>query len=73
MTFEVLLASFGLESDPALIRMGALVHYLDVGGISVPEAAGLTAAQDSMSVRSTLKCSFESNCAFLALRNSLLD
>ena len=43
VTFEVLLASFGLENDPALARLGALVHYLDVGGIPVPEAAGFAA------------------------------
>jgi hypothetical protein len=43
VTFEVLLASFGLEGDPALSRLAALVHYLDVGGIPVPEAAGLDA------------------------------
>lgn len=40
VTFEVLLHSFGLLSDPALARIGALVHYLDVGGAAVPEAAG---------------------------------
>ena len=43
VTFEVLLASFGLESDSALTRLGALVHFLDVGGIPVPEAAGFAA------------------------------
>jgi hypothetical protein len=43
VTFEVLLASFGLESDPALARLATLVHYLDVGGIPVPEAAGFAA------------------------------
>lgn len=41
VTFEVLLASFGLESDPALMKLGALVHCLDVGGLPVAEAAGL--------------------------------
>ncbi|MEQ1559404.1 MAG: chromate resistance protein ChrB domain-containing protein [Methyloglobulus sp.] len=41
VTFEVLLASFGLAKDSALNRLGALVHYLDVGGIPVLEAAGL--------------------------------
>lgn len=41
VTFEVLLASFNLEEDAALARMGALVHYLDVGGVPVAEAAGL--------------------------------
>jgi len=43
VTFEVLLVSFGLESDAALTRLGALVHYLDVGGIPVPEAPGFAA------------------------------
>lgn len=41
VTFEVLLASFGLEEDAALARLGALVHYLDIGGVPVAEAAGL--------------------------------
>ena len=41
VTFEVLLASFGLTKDAALNRFGGLVHYLDVGGIPVLEAAGL--------------------------------
>lgn len=41
VTFEVLLASFGLAKDVALNRLGALVHYLDVGGIPALEAAGL--------------------------------
>lgn len=43
VTFEVLLASFGLENDPALVRIGALVHFLDVGGAPVPEASGVQA------------------------------
>ena len=41
VTFEVLLASFRLEEDAALTRLGALVHYLDVGGLPVGEAQGL--------------------------------
>ena len=43
VTFEVLLASFGLEQDLALGRIGALVHALDVGGNAVPEAIGFEA------------------------------
>lgn len=43
VTFETLLASFSLEDDPALMRMGAMVHSLDVGGASVPEAMGFEA------------------------------
>jgi hypothetical protein len=41
VTFEVLLASFTLDGDPALLRLGQLVHFLDVGGIPVPEAKGI--------------------------------
>jgi hypothetical protein len=40
VTFEVLLASFGLET-PALQRLGALVHFLDVGGVQPPESVGI--------------------------------
>jgi hypothetical protein len=43
VTFEVLLASFDLATDPALVRLGVLVHALDVGGVPVPEAAGFEA------------------------------
>lgn len=43
VTFEVLLLSFGLGDDRGLARLGALVHYLDVGGVPVPEAAGFAA------------------------------
>jgi hypothetical protein len=41
VTFEVLLASFGLESDAGLGAIGAAVHFLDVGGIPAPDAKGL--------------------------------
>jgi hypothetical protein len=43
VSFEVLAASFGLDADPALQRIARAVHYLDIGGIPVPEAAGLEA------------------------------
>ena len=43
ITFEVLLRSFGLETDGALNRIATLVHQLDVGGGRVPEAAGFEA------------------------------
>jgi hypothetical protein len=43
VTFEVLLASFGLDKDPALLRLGEMVHVLDVGGAPVPEAIGFEA------------------------------
>lgn len=41
VTFEVLLASFITEPDPALERLAAVVHFLDVGGIPPAEAPGL--------------------------------
>ena len=40
VTFEVLLAAFELE-QPALKRLGALVHFLDAGGVEPPEASGV--------------------------------
>lgn len=40
VTFEVLLASFAL-STPALQRLAAVVHFLDVGGLEPPEALGV--------------------------------
>jgi len=46
VTFEVLLASFTLEDDKGLERIGRLVHYLDVGGVPEPEAVGLETILD---------------------------
>ena len=40
VSFEVLMASFGLEST-ALRRLGTLVHFLDIGGVQPGEAAGI--------------------------------
>jgi hypothetical protein len=40
VTFEVLVASFGLEQDVGLARLGALVHHLDAGGIPIAEGSG---------------------------------
>jgi hypothetical protein len=41
VTFEVVAYTFGLESDAGIQRLGELVHYIDVGGIPVDEAAGV--------------------------------
>jgi len=40
VTFEVLVASFALQQDVGLVRLGALVHHLDVGGIPIAEGPG---------------------------------
>lgn len=53
VTFEVLMESFGLDADERLRKIAGLVHYLDVGGVPVAEAAGfesmLRAARDTLS------------------------
>ena len=41
VTFEVVARSFGLDVQPAIRRIGELVHYIDIGGIPQDEAAGL--------------------------------
>ena len=51
VTFQTLLASFGLEGDGALVRLGRLVHHLDVGGEAVPEAAGFEAVMGGARAR----------------------
>jgi hypothetical protein len=51
VTFEVLLASFGLDKDKGLLRLGAMVHALDVGGSFVAEAAGFEAMLDGVRQR----------------------
>jgi hypothetical protein len=51
-TFEVLIASFGLSDDARLARIASIVHALDVGGASVPEAAGFEAMLEGTRERS---------------------
>lgn len=51
VTFEVLATSFGLDADPAITRLGDLVHCLDVGGAPVPEAAGVAAVLNGLRSR----------------------
>jgi len=41
ITFEQLLANFGLQNSASLARIAALVHYLDTGDTPVAEAAGV--------------------------------
>jgi hypothetical protein len=37
----VLMASFGLDDDPAVAAIAAAVHFLDIGGIPIGDARGL--------------------------------
>jgi hypothetical protein len=43
VTFEVVAHTFGLCEDEGIGRIGDLVHYIDVGGLAVDEAAGVEA------------------------------
>ncbi len=67
VTFEVIAASFGLDSNPGLEKFGALVHYLDAGGIPVPEAAGVEFIIGGM------RGGFPDDNEFLAEAEKLLD
>jgi hypothetical protein len=41
VTFEVMLRSFGLDGDAALLKLAEVVHALDVGGLPVSDAPGI--------------------------------
>ena len=53
VTFEELLVNFGLTGNAALVRIGKLVHALDTGGATVPEAAGVETLLQGARRRST--------------------
>lgn len=67
VSFETLLASFGLDADPALVRLGELVHCLDVGGLPVAEAPGLEA------LLAGLRASEPDDDALLARASAVFD
>ncbi|MDB5813031.1 MAG: chromate resistance exported protein [Rhodocyclales bacterium] len=48
VSFETVLESFGLHTRKELVRIAAVVHVLDVGGVPVIEAAGLSAILDGL-------------------------
>jgi len=41
VTYEEMLVQLGLAKNPALARIGSIVHFLEAGGTPVPEAAGV--------------------------------
>ncbi len=41
VTYQQLLSQFNLTSNPALVKLGVLMHALDAGDAQVPEAAGV--------------------------------
>ena len=66
VTFEVLTASFALE-QAAMVRLGELVHFLDMGGAQPPEAAGVE------SVLAGLRASLIDDDALLAAASAVFD
>jgi hypothetical protein len=67
VTFETLSASFGLDEDAALLRLGTLVRALDTGGEPVPEAKGFEAVMAGARERLT------DDDALLAEMSTVLD
>ncbi|MCM8621460.1 MAG: chromate resistance protein [Candidatus Accumulibacter sp.] len=67
VSFEVLAASFGLDTDPAIARIATIVHFLDVGGVPIPEAVGIEA------VLAGARASAPNDDALLAEASRLFD
>jgi hypothetical protein len=67
VSFEVLLASFGLKDDPALVQLAALIHALDIGGSTTPQASGFE------SILSGARARHEDDDALLADIGNVLD
>jgi hypothetical protein len=67
VTFEVLLSAFGLDDDAALVRLGRVIHALDIGGVPVAEAAGIEA------VLSGLRRQHGGDDGFLAAARHVFD
>jgi len=53
VTFEVMLRHFGLATNAALVRIGAIVHFLEARDTPVPEAAGVQTLLQGAARRST--------------------
>ena len=53
VTFEVMLQHFGLATNAALVKIGAIVHYLEAHDTPVPEAAGVQTLLQGAARRST--------------------
>ncbi|MBN8735946.1 MAG: chromate resistance protein [Xanthomonadales bacterium] len=68
VTFEVLAASFGLDRDPRLARLGRLIGYLDIGGVPVADAAGFASVMAGARARQG-----EDDDALLADMSVVLD
>lgn len=66
VTFENLVTAFGLQSK-GMDRLGAIVHFLDVGGVQPPEAAGVE------QVLAGLRATIADDDQLLALASGVFD
>ena len=66
VTFENLATAFGLQSR-GMDRLGAIVHFLDVGGVQPPEAAGVE------QVLAGLRATIADDDQLLALASGVFD
>ena len=66
MTLENLVTAFGLQSK-GMDRLGAIVHFLDVGGVQPPEAAGVE------QVLAGLRATIADDDQLLALASGVFD
>jgi hypothetical protein len=53
ITYEEMLARFDLGKNPALVKIGSIVRFLESGGTTVPEAAGVQTLLQGALRRST--------------------
>jgi hypothetical protein len=53
VTYEVMLQFFGLATNTALVKIGAIVHFLEARDTPVPEAAGVQTLLQGAARRST--------------------
>jgi len=53
VAYEEMLAQLGLVKNPALAKIGSIVHFLEMGGTAVPEAAGVQTLLQGAQRRST--------------------
>ena len=58
VTFEALVGSFGLQGNAALLKVAAMIRYLDGAGPAISEAAGVETLLEGSRRRSTSEDDF---------------
>ncbi|MEO5348541.1 MAG: chromate resistance protein [Magnetococcus sp. YQC-3] len=67
ITFETLLGAFALDGDPALVRLGRVVHAIDAGGVILAESVGIERVLEG------LRQSIADDDALLQITSQLFD